>query len=614
ATTTQKSNICIHNNEWYADGAQIPKEKPCESCYCMKGHIVCAVQECAPTPLEKINCTALPPSEGECCPHLYECDNISEEGLLTTEISLEASTNGPTKDLHGMTFIPIDSTISSQNSHSSSSESANESEQTTEENNDSGDITTISFVPMDLSKDQSSMATESSSVIASSSEEDISLHTTVTETSDEAYHRPGIPSESQVTTTSSGEDDSTATHKQIENKITESIESGSTENHYDIESSTGHTTSIEGSTKSESEQTTLNSDQSTLDGINSVHSTINLAPSEVNEIPKKHYKEDGTENSPSVSSQTEESMEILEKESTPTVNPSNLGESSSEASVTSQEDASSGTTVGSIKVQETTESAQLEQQTNKKDLLSENSAQPGTVHLQPDELEATTKISELENEITQNIETTALPQFISSEEPQSTKIHEAGETSGSTAYDISTEGVNQSSTESQESVVTNGSSESEGASETSTESKQSEERVPELTPTKISELEITTARQEEESSKSNEFEESTHKNTQSNEEAAESTESSVQQTQKEMEKESESEQTQENSTSEQPKSSLSETTESHESDESVTKSGNPLRKRIYTHQPSHTKHLKNPQKLGIQLSMILMNLRNQFNQ
>lgn len=81
---------CIYNNEIYADGALVKKDIPCEHCYCMKGDIVCAVQECGPTPLDKVNCTALPIREGQCCPDTYDCENIIEEDLTT--ISYEYTT------------------------------------------------------------------------------------------------------------------------------------------------------------------------------------------------------------------------------------------------------------------------------------------------------------------------------------------------------------------------------------------------------------------------------------------------------------------------------------------------------------------------------------------
>jgi hypothetical protein len=73
-TTTPGPLDCRFNDELYADGARIEISKPCEHCYCMRGDIVCAVQECG-TPLEREgkNCTALPPQPGQCCPEQYQC-------------------------------------------------------------------------------------------------------------------------------------------------------------------------------------------------------------------------------------------------------------------------------------------------------------------------------------------------------------------------------------------------------------------------------------------------------------------------------------------------------------------------------------------------------------
>lgn len=71
-TTTAGPLDCQHAGNIYADGASIETEQPCEHCYCMKGEIVCAVQECG-TPLDKENCTALAPPAGVCCPETYHC-------------------------------------------------------------------------------------------------------------------------------------------------------------------------------------------------------------------------------------------------------------------------------------------------------------------------------------------------------------------------------------------------------------------------------------------------------------------------------------------------------------------------------------------------------------
>jgi hypothetical protein len=47
-------------------------EKPCEHCYCMRGDIVCAVQDCG-EPLRGKDCTPETPPAGQCCPTSYQC-------------------------------------------------------------------------------------------------------------------------------------------------------------------------------------------------------------------------------------------------------------------------------------------------------------------------------------------------------------------------------------------------------------------------------------------------------------------------------------------------------------------------------------------------------------
>lgn len=76
-TTTSapaQSTECIHNDVRYIDGELIDTDQPCEHCYCMRGDIVCAVQECGkPLEMHGKNCTARLPKKGECCPQVYEC-------------------------------------------------------------------------------------------------------------------------------------------------------------------------------------------------------------------------------------------------------------------------------------------------------------------------------------------------------------------------------------------------------------------------------------------------------------------------------------------------------------------------------------------------------------
>lgn len=81
-TTTNapsQSTDCSHNDTTYSDGELVTTDQPCEHCYCMRGDIVCAVQECGtPLDMEGKNCTARPPRDGECCPDVYDCESKSD--------------------------------------------------------------------------------------------------------------------------------------------------------------------------------------------------------------------------------------------------------------------------------------------------------------------------------------------------------------------------------------------------------------------------------------------------------------------------------------------------------------------------------------------------------
>ncbi|XP_045519428.1 mucin-3A [Pieris brassicae] len=90
---TQASQDCIHDDKIFSDGALIKTEKACEHCYCMKGDIVCVVQECG-TPMENEgkNCTSLPPQQGQCCPDTYICEG---DELSTEQFNEETTTLTP---------------------------------------------------------------------------------------------------------------------------------------------------------------------------------------------------------------------------------------------------------------------------------------------------------------------------------------------------------------------------------------------------------------------------------------------------------------------------------------------------------------------------------------
>ncbi|XP_077294072.1 tenectin [Arctopsyche grandis] len=105
---------CYYRNETYADGACITTDKACEHCYCMKGDMVCAVQECG-TPMENEgkNCTALPAREGQCCPDTYICDGDQEtittvDDLLDDQKPLRDHLTTPSEDfIEKASDVPI---------------------------------------------------------------------------------------------------------------------------------------------------------------------------------------------------------------------------------------------------------------------------------------------------------------------------------------------------------------------------------------------------------------------------------------------------------------------------------------------------------------------------
>ena len=73
-----KPNGCYNNGDFYANGADIVTEDPCEHCYCLNGDIVCAIQECmGPLEGETDTCEPLPAPPGQCCPAEYNCRKYS---------------------------------------------------------------------------------------------------------------------------------------------------------------------------------------------------------------------------------------------------------------------------------------------------------------------------------------------------------------------------------------------------------------------------------------------------------------------------------------------------------------------------------------------------------
>lgn len=75
-STTYASVIdCQYGNQSYSDGELITTDKPCEHCYCMRGDIVCAVQDCG-EPLRGKDCVPTMPPPEKCCPSSYDCSKF----------------------------------------------------------------------------------------------------------------------------------------------------------------------------------------------------------------------------------------------------------------------------------------------------------------------------------------------------------------------------------------------------------------------------------------------------------------------------------------------------------------------------------------------------------
>lgn len=68
---------CIHEDNFYADGAFIETTDSCEHCYCMKGDLVCAIHECKSSLDEaEEGCIPRPALPGQCCPQSYDCREL----------------------------------------------------------------------------------------------------------------------------------------------------------------------------------------------------------------------------------------------------------------------------------------------------------------------------------------------------------------------------------------------------------------------------------------------------------------------------------------------------------------------------------------------------------
>ncbi|CAL1271354.1 unnamed protein product [Larinioides sclopetarius] len=99
---------CRVNGIMYKDGESVPSTDNCETCYCMKHEVVCAVQECT-APAD--NCVPGEIEEGQCCPTKYECPpttGISD--FLTTFASVKDIGKNVSISAEHTTLIPEIST------------------------------------------------------------------------------------------------------------------------------------------------------------------------------------------------------------------------------------------------------------------------------------------------------------------------------------------------------------------------------------------------------------------------------------------------------------------------------------------------------------------------
>ena len=73
----QTSMGCTTKGDFYANGADIPTEDPCEHCYCLNGDMMCSITECmGPLDGETDSCSPQAPPPGECCPQEYNCSKL----------------------------------------------------------------------------------------------------------------------------------------------------------------------------------------------------------------------------------------------------------------------------------------------------------------------------------------------------------------------------------------------------------------------------------------------------------------------------------------------------------------------------------------------------------
>uniref|UniRef100_A0A1A9ZDU0 VWFC domain-containing protein n=1 Tax=Glossina pallidipes TaxID=7398 RepID=A0A1A9ZDU0_GLOPL len=109
------STKCVQNDQFYIDGSRVPGENPCQNCYCMRGDIICAVQECKSSLLAtngKI-CMATPANESECCSNNYVCeDDVTTYQNLNTSTLPYSNLDEKVGDISSIPIEDLHSSIS----------------------------------------------------------------------------------------------------------------------------------------------------------------------------------------------------------------------------------------------------------------------------------------------------------------------------------------------------------------------------------------------------------------------------------------------------------------------------------------------------------------------
>lgn len=76
---TYGPGACVFNGKVYASAQQIPRDDPCDFCFCFRGDIICLQQSCPP-PIPNCYEEGIP---GFCCPR-YECPVVQTRMNVTT--------------------------------------------------------------------------------------------------------------------------------------------------------------------------------------------------------------------------------------------------------------------------------------------------------------------------------------------------------------------------------------------------------------------------------------------------------------------------------------------------------------------------------------------------